>query len=159
MGGKYGRSEMADKKLSAYDVLSQMCGEDLIVALKSLGEGKYQNANIKLAGIAESLSKLSENVPANNDLSNLTERGRLVIKDRINAETNQRITNVENTKANVNLSNVSAEVKAALTQNSITILQGQINALQSQVSGIQGQVNKIRERVSCLVGQKRFSDC
>jgi hypothetical protein len=74
---------MADKKLSAYDVLSQMCGEDLIVALKSLGEGKYQNANIKLTGIAESLSKLSENALANNDLSNLTEKGKSAIKESV----------------------------------------------------------------------------
>jgi hypothetical protein len=53
----------------------------LIVALKSLGEGKYQNANIKLTGIAESLSKLSENALANNDLSNLTEKGKSAIKE------------------------------------------------------------------------------
>jgi microcystin-dependent protein len=46
---------MTDKKLSAYDVLSEVSKEDLIVALKSLGEGKYQNANIKMSKMAEAL--------------------------------------------------------------------------------------------------------
>jgi hypothetical protein len=81
MGGRYGRNKMADKKLSAYDVLSEMCGEDLIVALKSLGEGKYQNANVKLSKMAEALSKLNEKALANSDLSNLTETGKTVIKE------------------------------------------------------------------------------
>ncbi|MDR1244566.1 MAG: phage tail protein [Endomicrobium sp.] len=72
---------MADKKLSAYDVLSEMSGEDLIVVLKSLGEGKYQNANVKLAGIAEGLSKLSERGLAKTDLSNLSEKGKSAIKE------------------------------------------------------------------------------
>jgi hypothetical protein len=81
MGGRCGRNEMADKKLSAYDVLSEMSGEDLIVALKSLGEGKYQNANVKLGGIAEALSKLNDKALAKTDLSNLTETGKTVIKE------------------------------------------------------------------------------
>jgi hypothetical protein len=81
MGGRYGRNEMADKKLSAYDVLSEVSKEDLIVALKSLGEGKYQNANVKLAGIAEALSKLSEKGLAKTDLSNLSEKGKTAIRE------------------------------------------------------------------------------
>jgi microcystin-dependent protein len=76
-----GGIKMADKKLSAYDVLSEMSGEDLIVALKSLGEGKYQNANVKLIGIAEALSKLSERGLAKTDLSNLSEKGKSAIKE------------------------------------------------------------------------------
>jgi hypothetical protein len=72
---------MIDKKLSAYDALSEVSKEDLIVALKSLGEGKYQNANVKLAGIAEALSKLSERGLAKTDLSNLSEKGKMAIKE------------------------------------------------------------------------------
>jgi hypothetical protein len=72
---------MADKKLSAYDVLSEMSGEDLIVALKNLGEGKYQNANVKLSKMAEALSKLTEKALATNDLSNLSEKGKVAIRE------------------------------------------------------------------------------
>jgi hypothetical protein len=96
LGGRHGRNKMADKKLSAYDVLSEVSKEDLIVALKSLGEGKYQNANVKLAGIAEALSKLNDNALTTNDLSNLSEKGKTTIRESIN----QKIENIENTKAN-----------------------------------------------------------
>lgn len=81
MGGRYGRNEMINKKLSAYDVLAQISGEDLIIALKSLGEGKYQNANVKLGCIAEALSKLNDKALAKTDLSNLSERGKKAIKE------------------------------------------------------------------------------
>ena len=78
-----GEFSLLPEDVNLYDVLSEMSGEDLIVALKNLGEGKYQNANVKVSKLAEALSKLSEKALANSDLSNLTETGKTVIKEAV----------------------------------------------------------------------------
>jgi predicted nucleic acid-binding Zn-ribbon protein len=134
MGGKYGRNKMVDKKLSAYDVLSEMCGEDLIVALKSLGEGKYQNANVKLSKMAEALSKLNEKALANSDLSNLTETGKTMI---------------EGYSQDINI--LKGQISALNEQ--ISGLQGQINAINA--NSPQGQINNLNTQLAGL--QNRFN--
>jgi hypothetical protein len=45
---------MADKKLSAYDVLTALSVEDLFVVLQSIGSGQYANKNISLSSLLES---------------------------------------------------------------------------------------------------------
>ena len=44
---------MADKKLSAYGLLSSMSTEDLFVVLQSIGNGEFANKNIKFADLLE----------------------------------------------------------------------------------------------------------
>lgn len=117
---------MADKKLSAYDVLSEMCGEDLIVALKSLGEGKYQNANVKLSKLAEALSKLNETTLAKTDLSNLTETGKAI---------------VEGYSQDINI--LKGQINELNGQ--ISGLQGQINAINA--NSLQGQINNLKRQM------------
>ena len=89
------------------------------------------------------MNKLNEKALANNDLSNLTEEGKMTIKEL----TNQKIENIEKTKANVDLSNISATAKTALAQYSQQAEASIISNLQGQIDILKRQMHLTRERL------------
>ena len=42
---------MADKKLSAFDVLQQLSADDLVVVLQALGNSEFANKNIRFSSL------------------------------------------------------------------------------------------------------------